>query len=85
MFKSRNLSGRIARWYLTIQAYNPEIKYTKGYSNVVADAFPRNIYVGAVADVLPIPNFCLENLSNAQREHHLWKKVIYVSESRDKT
>ncbi len=23
IFKGRNLSGRLARWYLTIQAYNP--------------------------------------------------------------
>ncbi len=31
----------------------------------------------------PIPNSSLEDLSTAQREHHLWKKVIYVLESRD--
>ncbi len=26
IFKGKNLSGRLARWYLTIQAYSPEIK-----------------------------------------------------------
>ncbi len=31
----------------------------------------------------PIPNSSLEDLSTAQREHHLWKKVIYVLESGD--
>ncbi len=71
IFKGRNLSGRLARWYLTIQAYNPEIKYTGGHSNVVADALSRNICVGAVRDTTPISNFSLEDLSNAQREHHL--------------
>ncbi len=45
IFKGRNLSGRLARWYLTIQAYNSEIKYTKGHSKVVADMLPRNVYI----------------------------------------
>ncbi len=81
IFKGRNLSDRLARWYLTIQAYNPEIKFTRGASNLVADALSRNIYVGAVTDPSPIPNFNLEDLSTAQREHHMWKKVIYVLES----
>ncbi len=30
IFKGRNLNGRLARWYLTIQSYSPEIKYAKG-------------------------------------------------------
>ncbi len=78
IFKGRNLSGRLARWYLTIQTYNPEIKYTKGSSNVVADSLSINIHVGAVTDTSPITNFSLEDLSNAQREHYIWKKVIML-------
>ncbi len=78
IFKGRNLSGRLARWYLTIQTYNPEIKCTKGSSKVVTDSLPRNIHVGAVTDTSPITNFSLEDLSNVQREHHIWKKVIFV-------
>ncbi len=62
IFKGRNLSGRLARWYLTIQTYNPEIKYTKGSSNVVTDSLSRNIHVGAVTDTSPITNFSLERL-----------------------
>ncbi len=85
IFKGRNLNGRLARWYLTIQAYSPEIKYTKGRQNVVADALSRNVCVGAVAVALPIPNFSMKDLCSAQREHPLWGKVIYALESGDET
>ncbi len=85
IFKGRNLNGRLARWYLIIQAYSPEIKYTKGRQNVVVDALSRNVYVGAVADPSPISNFSMEDLCSAQREHHLWKKVIYALELGDET
>ncbi len=85
IFKGRNLNGRLARWYLTVQAYSPEIKYARGHQNVVADALSRNICAGAVAEASPIPNFSMEDLCSAQREHHLWKKVIYALESGDKT
>ncbi len=33
-FQGQNLSGSLARWSLTIQVYNPEIKYMPGKSNV---------------------------------------------------
>ncbi len=74
IFKGRNLNGRLACWNLTIQAYSPEIKYTKGHQNVVADALSRNICVGALAEASPITNFSLEDLCPAQRKHPLWKK-----------
>ncbi len=80
IFKGRNLSGRLARWYLTIQTYTPEIRCTRDSSNVVADSLSRNIHIGAVTDTSPITTFSLEDLSNAQREHHIWKKVIYALE-----
>ncbi len=51
----------------------------------MADALSRNVYVGAVADASPIPNFSMEDLCSAQREHHLWKKVIYALQSGDET
>ncbi len=85
IFRGRNPNGRLARWYLTIQAYSPEIKYTKGRQSVVAEALSRNVYAGAVADASPIPNFNKEDLCSAQREHHLWKKIIYALESGDDT
>ncbi len=85
IFKGRNINGRLARRYLTIQAYSPEIKYTKGHQNIAADTLSRNTCVGIVAEASPIPNFNMEDLCSAQREHHLWKKVIYALESRDET
>ncbi len=85
IFKGRNLNGRLARWYLTIQAYNPEMKYTKGRQNEVADALARYVCVGAVAEASPIPNFSMKDLCSAQREHPLWRKVIYALESGDET
>ncbi len=85
IFKGRNLNGRLACWYLTIQAYSPQVKYTKGLQNVVAVALSRNVCVGTVAEASPIPNFSIEDLCSAQREHPFWKKVIYALESEDET
>ncbi len=33
-----NLTGRLTRWYLTIQEFGPTFKYLPGRSNVVADS-----------------------------------------------
>ncbi len=52
--------------------------------HVVADALSRN--VGAVtADSFPVENFSLLDLRAAQREHDVWKAVIYALESCDET
>ncbi len=64
---------------------NAERKYTTGSSNVVADPLSRNFYVGPVTDTWPIAKFNLKDLCNAQREHHIWEKVIYSLDSGDET
>ncbi len=81
IFKGRNLNSKLVHWYLTIWTYSPEIIYTKGHQNVVADALSRNTCVGAIAEALLIPNSSMEDLCSAQQEHHLWKKVICALES----
>ncbi len=81
----RNLDRRLPRWYFTMQAYSPEKKYTKDRQYVVADTLSRNVSVRAVAEASPIPNFSMEDLCSAQREHPLWKKVIYALETGDET
>lgn len=41
LFKQKDLSGRLARWVLSLQQHNMIIKHVKGRDNVVADAISR--------------------------------------------
>ncbi len=45
LFKGRNLTGRPAHWYLTIQEFNPSFKYLPGPANVMTDSLFRNVGV----------------------------------------
>ncbi len=83
LFKGKNLHCRLARWLLTIQAYNPEIEYITGKKNVVADALSRNILIGAITNSEVIRSFTSPEFHSAQREHTVFKKVIYALESGD--
>ncbi len=38
LFRGRNLTGRLARWYLTLLEYEPTFKYLTGRARVVADS-----------------------------------------------
>ncbi len=75
----KNLIGRLARWYLTIQELHPTFNYLQGRANVVADALSRSVRVGAVTEQIPvIQNLSLHELANAQRQSDLWSKVRYA-------
>ncbi len=80
LFTGKNFTGRLARWYLTVMQFEPEIKYLPGKPNTVADALSCNISVAAVSQV---DNFSLSELRTAQYADALWSHVIYTLESGD--
>lgn len=41
LFKQKDLSGRLARWVLSLQEHNMIIRHVRGKNNVVADAISR--------------------------------------------
>uniref|UniRef100_A0A7I4YT76 RNA-directed DNA polymerase n=1 Tax=Haemonchus contortus TaxID=6289 RepID=A0A7I4YT76_HAECO len=43
LFKRNNVSPRVIRWALELQAYDLEIQYVKGSANKVADALSRGV------------------------------------------
>ncbi len=84
--KGRNLSGRLARWYLAIQEFHPTFKYVPGRANVAGDALLLNLPVGVVYEQIPVvQNFNIHDLSNAQRHIDPWSKVRYALKSGDES
>ncbi len=75
LFKGKNLSGRLTCWFLTIEEFNPVLKYLPCKANVVVDALSRNV---PVASVETIHNFSLQDLSVAQCSDPVWSAVIYA-------
>ncbi len=49
-FQGKNLHDRLARWFSSLQAYNPVLKVITGITNMVADALSRNIPISAITN-----------------------------------
>ncbi len=80
LFCEKNLTGLLARWYLTVMQFEPTIKYLLGKANTVADALSR---ITPAAAVTQISNFSLSELRTAQGQDTLWSRVIFALESGD--
>ena len=67
MFKNPNLSGKRARWFVTVQDFDVNIRYIPGKSNVIADCLSR------IPSEVPQTNvFAIKELS--------WTKDLLVKE-----
>lgn len=61
--KEKNLTGRFARWYLTIKKFNCTFKYLPVRVNVVVDVLSRNVIASATTE---ISNFSAAQLRKEQ-------------------
>ncbi len=52
LFKHKNLRGRLARWFVTLQNYEVNFEYIPEKKNTAADALSRNILSQEVNSVL---------------------------------
>ncbi|KAK4306890.1 hypothetical protein Pmani_021314 [Petrolisthes manimaculis] len=79
----KDLSGRMARWLLTVQDYMPTFTYIKGKANVAADALSRNCALTcAVSTETPtFDTLTHTDIFKAQRDDPMWSKVISYLET----
>ncbi len=78
--KKKNIRGRIARWFVTLQNYEINFEYIPGKKNTAADALSRNIASPGTNS----PVYCLQDLTTLdnellyteQRKDNTWKQII---------
>ena len=84
IFKGDNLTGKFARWQLTIQEFNPRFSYLPGKMNVVADSLSRNVApVSVVVDDSTLPT--TEEIKEKQRSDEFCNQIMYYLESGDES
>ena len=79
LFNSKELSGKLARWRLTVIDFNPKFEYLPGTANVVADSLSRN-FVASLQE-----ENTLDNIAQLQRADPYCNSLIYYIESGDET
>ncbi len=90
LFNAKSLTGKLARWSLIVQDFNPSFTHVPGAVSKVADALSR--YIGTIEDT-DIDQYeeasrCHDNTMNdsirvAQRTDAFCKPAIYYLESGD--
>ncbi len=79
-FKHKNLRGRLARWFVTLQNYEVNFEYIPGKKNTAADALFRNITSQEVNSVVcnmqELTNIDPELIYAEQRKDDTWKQII---------
>ncbi len=90
LLNTKSLTGKLARWSLRVQDFNPSFAHVPGAVNNVTDALSR--YIGVIEDT-DIDQYeqasrCHDITLNdpiraAQRTDTLWKPIIYYLESGD--
>ncbi len=78
LFKHKNLRGRIARWFTTLQNYEVTFEYIPGKKNVAADALSRNIAeVNSIVCTIPeLLTLDMEVVKEEQRKDKGWTGLI---------
>lgn len=79
LFKKKDLTGRLARWVLSLQQHHMNVKHVKGKHNVVADAISR-------FPIVQILNYiCLLDLSRPSTDPWYDRMMNKVKSGRDRS
>ena len=86
LFKHKNLRGRLARWFVTLQNYEVKFEYIPGKKNTAADALSRNVASqekvnSIVCSIQELTTLDSELVYSEQRKDDIWKQVIEHLES----
>ena len=86
LFKHKNLRGRLARWFVTLQNYDVKFEYIPGKKNTAADALSRNIAPqqnvnSIVCSIQELTTLDSDLLITEQRKDENWKQIIEYLES----
>ncbi len=81
LFKHKNLRGRLARWFVTLQNYEIHLEYIPGKKNTTADALSRNMVShwevnSVVCSIQELTTLDNDLVHSEQRKDDTWKQII---------